>query len=72
MDGVERGLKLPEPCNINLFTANEDELSTYESLPVRWRKPSTRPQPANLCAKCCLRAHWKAISLPSGKNAANM
>ena len=33
MDGVERGLKLPEPCNINLFTANEDELSTYESLP---------------------------------------
>lgn len=33
LDGVERKLRLPEPCNINLFTADPELLSHYDSLP---------------------------------------
>lgn len=33
LDGVEKKLKLPEPCNVNLFTADRELLNTYDSLP---------------------------------------
>ncbi len=33
LDGVARGLALPEPCNINLFAASDAELAAYDALP---------------------------------------
>lgn len=33
LDGIEKGLALPEPSDINLFTAGKDILSKYEELP---------------------------------------
>ena len=33
LDGIENGLELPPAADINLFTASEDILAQYESLP---------------------------------------
>ena len=33
LDGVEKKMKLPEPCNINLFTADREVLNNYDALP---------------------------------------
>lgn len=34
LDGVEKGLKLQNPCNINLFTCEPSLASSYDSLPT--------------------------------------
>lgn len=34
LDGVKQGLSLPEPCNLNLFTASREQLDAYEALPA--------------------------------------
>ena len=33
LEGIEKALALPAPCNLNLFAASDEELARYEALP---------------------------------------
>ena len=38
MDGIENGLELQEAANFNLFTATEEELSRFDTLPLSYEE----------------------------------